>query len=136
MSEYKSGSHNRYLLQYHLVLVCKFRLNLLVDTKVINDIERLTLEYSKKHKVCVHYMNTDKNHIHYMIETTPNINLSNYIKGLKSYTTYHIWRLYDKYLNLYFKKEKTFWSDGYFISSIGNVSSKNLENYIRNQGYK
>lgn len=33
-----------------------------------------------------------------------------------------------------FWKERTFFSDGYFISSIGNVSQETLKNYIENQG--
>lgn len=79
-------------------------------------------------------METDKDHIHYMIETTPNINLSNMVKTMKSYITYHIWEKYSAYLSKYFWKERTFFSDGYFISSIGNVSQETLKNYIENQG--
>lgn len=33
-----------------------------------------------------------------------------------------------------FWKEKTFWSDGYFSCSIGNVSKEIIEKYIQNQG--
>lgn len=79
-------------------------------------------------------METDKDHIHYMIETTPNINLSNMVKTMKSYITYHIWEKYSAYLSKCFWKEITFFSDGYFISSIGNVSQETLKNYIENQG--
>lgn len=31
-------------------------------------------------------------------------------------------------------KKKTFFTDGYFICSIGNVSEKTLKEYIENQG--
>lgn len=31
--------------------------------------------------------------------------------------------------------KKTFWSDGYFSCSIGNVSKETIEKYIQNQGY-
>ena len=34
----------------------------------------------------------------------------------------------------FFWKEKTFWSDGYFLCSIGNVSKETIEKYIQNQG--
>ena len=79
-------------------------------------------------------METDKDHIHYMIETYPDINLSNFVKLLKSYTTYHIWRLNSKILRKEFWRENTFWADGYFICSVGNVSEQTLKNYIENQG--
>ncbi|MGY3725704.1 transposase, partial [Granulicatella balaenopterae] len=35
--------------------------------------------YHNKHKVVIKYVETDKDHIHYMIETRPNINLSNLV---------------------------------------------------------
>ena len=80
------------------------------------------------------YMETDKDHIHYMIETSPNINLADLIKTMKSYTTYHIWKLYEPYLRKYFWHERTFWTDGYFLCSVGNISEKILKEYIENQG--
>lgn len=59
---------------------------------------------------------------------------SKFVKTLKSYTTYHIWKKYPNYLRKCFWKERTFWSDGYFITSIGEVSSDTLKEYIENQG--
>ena len=64
----------------------------------------------------------------------PNINLSILIKTLKSYTTYYIWLKYENILKHYFWKERTFWTDGYFICSIGSVSENQLKAYIENQG--
>ena len=78
-------------------------------------------------------METDKDHIHYMIETSPNINLSNFVKTMKSYITYHIWQKYYNYLSKYFWNERTLFSDGYFLASIGNVSQDVLKEYIENQ---
>lgn len=51
-------------------------------------------------------MEVDKDHIHYMIETTPNINLSNLVRTMKSYITYHMWEKYPAYLSKCFWKEK------------------------------
>ena len=44
------------------------------------------------------------------------------------------WKKHQSFLGKYYWKEKTFWTDGYFISSIGNVSESTLEKYIKNQG--
>lgn len=96
--------------------------------------KRLSLESCQKHNVTIHYMEVDKDHIHYMLETMPNINLSNLVRTMKFYITYHIWEKYTAYLNKCFRKEKTFFSDEYFISSIGNVSQEILKFYIENQG--
>jgi putative transposase len=98
------------------------------------DVKRLSLEIADRHKVIIRYMETDKDHIHYMIETTPNINLANFVKTMKSYITYHIWHKYTNYLSKCFWNEHTFFSDGYFLASIGNVSQEILKEYIENQG--
>ncbi len=41
---------------------------------------------------------------------------------------------YSQILTRYFWKEHTFWSDGYFVSTIGNVSEQTLQKYINDQG--
>ena len=53
---------------------------------------------------------------------------------MKSYTTYHIWKRYPQYLRKQFWKEHTFWRDGYFACSVGNVSEEMLKRYIGNHG--
>ena len=84
--------------------------------------------------VTIRYMKTAKDHIHYMIETTPNANLSALFRVLKSYTTYHIWEKYSTYLGMCICGRHTFLNDGYFIASVGNVIKKILREYINNQG--
>ena len=81
-------------------------------------------------------METDKDHIHYMIETEPNINLSDLVRTMKSYTTYHIWKHHKNYLSKHFWKENTFFTDGYFICSIGNVSEKAIKKIYRKSRLK
>ena len=51
-------------------------------------------------------------------------------------STYRIWRQNNNsyYLRKHFWKEKTFWSDGYFACSIGNISKETIEQYIKSQG--
>lgn len=134
MSEWKSGNHCKYLLQYHLIFVCKYRKQLLSNINIVNDIKQLSKEICNKHSVLIKYMEVDKDHIHYMIETVPNSNLSNIIRTLKSYTAYHIWKNHEELLKRHFWKERTFWTDGYFICSVGNVSEQVLKKYIENQG--
>lgn len=134
MSKYSSKNRHKYLLQYHIIFVCKYRKKLFVLKKLSDDIKNLSYEICNKHNIKIKYLETDKDHIHYMIETNPNISISKIVNLIKSYTIYHIWRKYPKYLSKYFWKEKTFYTDGYFVSSIGNVSEDNLKRYIENQG--
>ena len=43
-------------------------------------------------------------------------------------------RRYPDYQRKHFWKEHTFWTDGYFVFSVGNVSEEMLRKYIENQG--
>ena len=134
MGEWKSKNHSKYLLQYHLIFVCKYRKKLLSSNFISSDMKLLSKYICEKHNVIIKHMETDKDHIHYMIETEPNINLCDLVRTMKSYTTYHIWKKYHTYLSKCFWKEHTFWTDGYFVCSVGNVSEKILKEYIENQG--
>ena len=134
MGTWKSKNRHKYLLQYHIIFVCKYRKKLLMSKQISDDIKQFSYEICQKHKVIIRYMETDKDHIHYMIETEPTMSISKIVNLMKSYTAYHIWKRYPDYLRKHFWKEHTFWTDGYFVCSVGNVSEEMLRKYIENQG--
>lgn len=134
MTNWKFHNRHKYLLQYHLIFVCKYRKKLLSYGNIPDNIKQFSYEICLKHNVIIKHMETDKDHIHYMIETDPTVRLSDLVRTLKSYTTFHIWKLHEQFLRNHFWKERTFWSDGYFICSIGNVSEAMLKKYIKEQG--
>ena len=94
----------------------------------------LSYEICTKNNIIIKYMETDKDHIHYMIETEPTISISKVVNLIKGYTTYHIGEKHTEHLKNHFWKEHTFWTDGYFACSVGNVSEEMLKQYIENQG--
>ena len=100
-------NRHKYLLQYHIIFVCKYRKKLLMSKQISDDIKQFSYEICQKHKVIIRYMETDKD---------------------------HIWKKYPDYLRKHFWKEHTFWTDGYFVCSVGNVSEEMLRKYIENQG--
>lgn len=134
MGAWKSKNRYKYLLQYPIIFVCKYRKKLLVPKSMSDDIKQFSYEICKKHNIIIKYMETDKDHIHYMIETESTISISKVLNLIKSYTTYHIWKKHTEYLKKHFWKEHTFWTDGYFACSVGNVSEEILKQYIENQG--
>ncbi|MEE0295682.1 MAG: IS200/IS605 family transposase, partial [Lachnospiraceae bacterium] len=95
---WKSKNRHKYLLQYHIIFVCKYRKKLLVSRQISDDIKQFSYEICQRHSVIIRYMETDKDHIHYMIETEPTMSISKIVNMMKSYTTYHIWKRYPQYL--------------------------------------
>ena len=98
MGTWKSKNRHKYLLQYHIIFVCKYRKKLLVSRRISDDIKQFSYEICQRHRVIIRYMKTDKGHIHYMIEIEPTMSISKIVNLMKSYTTYHIWK---RYPNIY-----------------------------------
>lgn len=133
MNNYKSTSHAKHLLQYHIILVCKYRLNLLQCTQFDETIKGLVQSCCGSSGWILHHIESDKDHTHLLIETKPNTNISQTVNKLKSYTTYYAWRQYNKYLSDFLWTTKSIWTRGYFVSTIGNVSADIVSEYIKNQ---
>ena len=76
----------------------EYRKKLLMSKQISDDIKQFSYEICQKHKVIIRYMQTDKDHIHYMIETEPTMSISKIVNLMKNYTTYHIWKRYPDYL--------------------------------------
>ena len=129
---YKSKNHSKFCITYHIIFVCKYRKKLL--TMYGEDIKQILFDISKNYDFAIKEMEADKDHIHLMIESIPKLSLLMIIRILKQQSTMEIWRIYKKELKKYFWKENTFWTDGYFVSTIGEEGSKTLKNYIQNQG--
>ena len=79
-------------------------------------------------------METDKDHIHFLIGYDCTDCVANIVKIVKLKTTYLLWQKYSRYLSKCYWKKKIFWSDGYFACSIGEVSTATIQRYIETQG--
>ena len=62
-----------------------------------------------------------------MIQTPPTIRLSDFVRTLKAFTTFHIGETRASYLRHIYWHEHTFWSDGYLIATTGEVSAETLK---------
>ena len=91
-------------------------------------------DISKNYDFFIKEMVVDKDHIHMMIASVPKLSPLQIVRVLRQQSTIQIWRIHKKELRKHFWKENTFWTDGYFVSTIGEVSSKTLKHYIQNQG--
>ncbi|MFR3343907.1 MAG: transposase [Anaerobutyricum sp.] len=56
---------------------------LLVSRQISDDIKQFSYEICQRHSVIIRYMETDKDHIHYMIETEPTMSISKIINLMR-----------------------------------------------------
>lgn len=69
-----------------------------------------------------------------MVRSEPKRSPLQIVRRLKQMSTTAIWKKYGDFLRHNFYKEYIFWTDGYFASSIGNVSQEIIKKDIENQG--
>lgn len=129
---YKSKNHSKFILTYHIIFTCKYRKKLLI--KYGEDVKQIMYDISKKYDFDIKEMEVNKDHIHMMISSAPKISPLQIVRMLKQQSTIQMWRRYASELKKQYWKENTFWTDGYFCSTIGEVSSETLKHYIQNQG--
>lgn len=126
--EYRTLNHSKFLLLFHTIFVCKYRKKLLV--RLGDEIKGIVLDISAKSDFKIETLEVDTDHIHILINSVPKLSPLSIIKRLKHMSTYRIWISNSKFLSNHFWHERTFWSDGYFISSIGNASEEIIRKYI------
>ena len=131
MDDY-TKNHSKFLLMCHLIFVCKYRKKLLIPLG--NDVKQLMHDIANRYHFRIVEIEVDKDHIHLLIHYGPKMSILEIVRLLKQMTTFHIWKQHDTYLSKHFWKERTFWSDGYFACSIGNVSRGTIQKYIQEQG--
>ena len=127
--------HNRrkYSLKVHIVLVTKYRKQLLQGS-IADDVKQKILDIANTRGYEIIAMETDKDHIHFLLSYDATDRVCDIVKIVKQETTYYLWQKYNSVLSKQYWKKKIFWSDGYFACSIGEVSSATIQNYIESQG--
>lgn len=132
-NHYNHKNRRKYNLKAHIVLVTKYRKTLL-QYGLDDFVKRAIIYLTGQNNWTVIAMETDKDHIHILLEYDTTERVCDIISILKRQTTYYFWNRYGAYLSRQYWKKHIFWSDGYFACSIGEVSSATIEKYIAEQG--
>ena len=130
---YNRYNRRKYSLKMHIVLVTKYRKQLLRGS-IADDVKQKILDIANANGYEIIAMETDKDHIHFLLSYDTTDRVCNIVKTVKQQTTYYLWQKYDSFLSKPYWKKKIFWSDGYFACSIGEVSSATIQKYIESQG--
>lgn len=97
-------------------------------------IKDVMVRISKEYDFEIDVIETDKDHIHMLINSIPKLSPLTIIRTLKSLSTKNMWKLYPRKLKENYWNERTLWSDGYFVCSTGDASTETIRKYIESQG--
>jgi len=132
-SNYVSTNRSKHYLKCHLIFVCKYRKKLLVDV-LDTDMKAIMQSIASNSDFEIEVFESDIDHIHFLIRYIPRLSVTSIVRKLKHESTIAIWKLHKNILSKNFWKEHTFWSDGYFVCSIGEASPETVRQYILSQG--
>lgn len=130
---YISKNRCKFYLKCHLIFVCKYRKQLLVSD-IIEYVITIFNEIKNKYNFEIEIMETDKDHIHLLVNYPPHISVTSIVRILKQISTNRLWAKFNQTLSKHFWNEHSFWSDGYFVCSIGEAHPETIKKYIENQG--
>ena len=91
--------------------------------------ESISLRYE------VHFLEigTDKNHVHFLVQSIPSKSVSSLVKMIKSITARELFRFHREIKKVLWRG--SFWSSGYFVNTVSKFGDENsISKYVRNQG--
>lgn len=132
MSEFIHKSHNVSVLLYHLVFPAKYR-KVVFDEGVERALSEACLEIEKRYEIKFLEIGTDKDHVHFLVQSVPMYSVTKIVTMLKSLTAREVLKKCPHVKKQLWGGE--FWSDGYFVSSVGKHGDEAMiKNYVKNQG--
>ncbi len=132
MSKYIHKSHNVTVLIYHLVFPAKYR-RVVFDDNVDKVVKEICLEIEKRYEIKFLEIGTDKDHVHFLVQSVPTYSVTKLITMIKSLTAREVFKQCPQVKKKLWGGE--FWSDGYFGSTVGKHGNEEMiGKYVKNQG--
>lgn len=89
MSEYIHKSHNVSVLMYHFVCPAKYR-RVVFSNEVNETLKQVCLDISERYEIEFMEIGTDKNHVHFLVQSVPTYSPTKIIRIIKSITAREI----------------------------------------------
>ena len=125
------NNHSVFLLYYHLILVTKYRRQVIDDE--ISDFAKDTfIRISESYHITLIEWNHDKDHVHIVFKAQPKTELTKFINAYKSASSRLIKRDFPRVKQFLWKE--MFWSKSFCLLTTGGAPMDVIKKYIQNQG--
>ena len=130
INEIRSNNHSVFSLNYHLVLVIKYRKQVL-NNDISNRLKEIFEYISRNYTITLEEWEHDKDYVHVLFKAHPNSELSKFINAYKSASS----RLIKKEFPTIKQKlwKEYFWSRSYCLITTGGATIDVVRKYIENQ---
>jgi len=130
-SNKKSHFNAVYDLNYHLVLVTKYR-NKVINQAMLERLHQIFLEQCEHWSVRLVEFNGEADHVHLLINAHPAMDLSKFINSIKTVSSRLIRKEYKEHVSKYYWKPY-FWTRAYCLLTTGGAPIDVIKAYIENQ---
>ena len=130
MQNYKSGSHTRYDIKYHIVWISKYRKPILIGP-VAERLREIIRQICMQNEITIIKGHVSKDHIHLLVSCSPSLAVSRLVQKLKG-TSSH--KLFSEFAHLHKQYwGQHLWSRGYFVATTGTITDEIIREYIDHQ---
>jgi len=130
--ELNSLYHCVYSLNYHLVMVTRYRKRC-ISPELLARLEVILGDLLTRKGCELLEFNGETDHVHLLIGSNPKIELSSMVNNLKTVSSRLIRKEFSEHLKPFFWKP-FFWSRSYCIISCGGAPLSIIKQYIEQQG--
>lgn len=129
--EFKTLYHCTYALQYHLVIVTKYRNRCLAGV-MLEELRAICATQLELKDGALLEFNGEADHLHLLIELPPKAAISMVVNSLKTVTARLMRRDHAAHLKKFYWKP-VLWSRSYFVASCGGAPLAVVKQYIAQQ---
>lgn len=132
MSQLIRKSHNVSILVYHFVCPAKYR-RAVIDKTVDQVLKEVCLAIADRYQIEFLEIGTDKDHVHFLIQSVPRYSPTKIITIIKSLTAREVFERVPSVKQELWGGE--YWTDGYYVSTVGQHATEDvIKQYVKNQG--
>lgn len=130
MNKYWKGSQIKYRLRYHLVWIPKYRRRILKG-KIAERIAELLHECADLQRWKIEELSIQPDYVHVLVQMPPEVSVSKMLQLFKGRTSRALRKEFPELEEFYWGN--SFWADGYFAETSGQINEKQIREYIRDQ---
>ena len=131
--EFDSNAHSVFLLNYHLILVVKYRRKVF-DEAVSLRAKEIFSYIAPSYGITLEEWNHDEDHVHVMFRAKPATEISRFINAYKSASSRLLKKEYPEIRKKLWKEY--FWSKSFCLITAGGAPIEVIREYIESQGEK
>ncbi len=134
MSIYLHKSHNVSVLLYHIVCPAKYQ-RVVFSGEVDDELKEICLEIGKRYEIHFVEIGTDRDHVHFLVQSIPRYSPTKLVRTIKSITAREIFQRVSAVKKKLWGGE--FWVDGYYINTVSRHGNEDVvRQYVEGQGKK